>query len=241
MGSPAGRTAGMRALLPRAALLVASLLVVPAHAETSKRSVSGFKKIELRVPLDATIRQGKEFSVVLDLRDSDVADKITTEVRGDTLVIASNAHSLSMRGKNTATITLPELRRVAIAGSGDANISGFEQTGEVELAISGSGDIDYSGKSSGLSVAISGSGNVKLAGSTGSLSVAIDGSGDLKAADFPTKNAQVAVNGSGDADLRVTGGAVQFAVNGSGDIRWSGEASAVSAVTHGSGSIQKKR
>jgi len=29
-------------------------------------------------------------------------------------------------------------------------------------------------------------------------------------------------------------------VNGSGDIRWSGEASAVSAVTHGSGSIRKR-
>jgi hypothetical protein len=231
----------MRSLFPRAALLAASLLVVPARAETSKRSVSGFTKVELRVPLDVTIRPGKEFSMVMDLRDPDLAAKITTDVRGDTLVISSNVHSLSMRGKNTAAISMPELRGVSIAGSGDVDAAGFDQAGEVALAISGSGDINYSGKSAGLSVAISGSGNVKLAGSTGSLSVSIDGSGDLKAADFPAKNASVSVNGSGDADLRVTGGAVQFAVNGSGDIRWTGEASAVSAVTHGSGSIQKKR
>jgi hypothetical protein len=230
----------MRALLPRAALLAASLLVVPARAETFKRTVSGFTKVELRVPLDVTIRPGKE-SMVLDLRDAEYADKITTEVKGDTLVISSNVRSLNMRGKNTASISVPELRGVSIAGSGDVDVSGFEQSGVVGLAISGSGDINYSGKSAGLSVSISGSGNVKLAGSTGNLSVSIDGSGDVKAADFPAKNASVSVNGSGDADLHVTGGAVQFAVNGSGDIRWTGEASAVSAVTHGSGSIQKKR
>jgi hypothetical protein len=40
--------------------------------------------------------------------------------------------------------------------------------------------------------------------------------------------------------VQVTGGAVQLAVNGSGDIRWSGDASAVSSVTHGSGSIRKR-
>ena len=90
-----------------------------------------------------------------------------------------------------------------------------------------------------MAVAIAGSGNVKLKGSTGSLSVIIEGSGDLQASEFSAKNASVAVSGSGDADLRVSGGAVQFTVNGSGDIRWSGDASVVSAVTHGSGSIKK--
>jgi hypothetical protein len=231
----------MRALLPPAALLAASLLVVPAHAEKLTRSVSGFKRIELRLPLDVTIRPGKESTLELELRDPSVADKITTEVRGETLVISSNAHSLSMHGKNVATITMPELRGASIAGSGNIDISGFDQSGELALSISGSGDIAYSGKSGSLSVSISGSGNVKVAGAAGALAVSIDGSGDFKGADFATKNASVAVNGSGNADLRLTGGSANFAVNGSGDIRWWGDASTVSAVTHGSGSIQKKR
>jgi hypothetical protein len=241
MGGAPGRTVTMRALLTRAALLAASLLVIPAHAEKLKRPVSGFKRVELRLPLDVTIRPGKEFTLELDLRDPEVADKIATEVKGDTLVISSNAHSLSMHGKNVATITMPELRGASIGGSGNVDISGFDQSGELGLSISGSGDIAYSGKSSGLSVSISGSGSVKAAGAAGNLAVSIDGSGDFKGGDFAAKNASVAVNGSGNVDLRITGGAVQFAVNGSGDIRWWGDASTVSAVTHGSGSIQKKR
>lgn len=233
------RTGVMRALLPRTLLLTASLFLVPAGAETVNRKVEGFTKVHLQIPVDVTIRPGKAFSLVLDLRDAELAEKIATEVRGDTLYITSHEHSLHLRGTNTASITMPSFQGVSIAGSGDVDIAGFEQ-GDVSLAIAGSGNITYKGKSSTLEVAIEGSGDTKLAGSTGSLSVKVEGSGDLKAADFTAKNASVAVNGSGNADLRVSGGAVQLAVNGSGDIRWSGEASVVSAVTHGSGSIQKK-
>jgi hypothetical protein len=240
MSVRAARRGVMRALLPRAALLATSLLVLPVHAETVKRSVSGFTQVDLKLPLDITIRPGKEFSLVLEVRDSDLASKISTEVHGDTLVLSTNEHSLRMHGKDTATLTMPDLRGVSISGSGNVDVSGFDQASEISLAISGSGDIRYNGKSAAVSVSIAGSGNVKLAGSTGSLSVSIQGSGDLKAGDFNAKNASVAVDGSGDADLHISGGAVQFAVNGSGDIRWSGEASVVSAVTHGSGSIQKK-
>ncbi len=234
------RTTAMHALVPRIALLAASLLVIPVRAETVNRKVQGFTKVDLKLPLEVTIRPGKDFSLVLNLRDSELANKISTEVRGDTLLITSNERSLHLRGKNTATITMPDLRGVTISGSGDVDVAGFDQGGSLGLDISGSGDITYSGKTSALSVAIAGSGDAKLAGSTGTLSVSIQGSGDLKAADFTAKNASVSVDGSGNADLRVSGGAVQFAVNGSGDIRWSGDASVVSAVTHGSGSIQKK-
>ena len=235
-----GRTAGMRALVPRIALLAASLLVIPVRAETTTRQVQGFTKLDLKVPVNVTIRPGKAFSLVMDLHDSSMASKISTEVQGDTLVISSNERSLRFHGKNTATLTMPDLQGVSISGSGDVDVAGFDQGGSLSLAISGSGDITYNGKTSAVAVVIEGSGNVKLVGSTATLSVTIEGSGDLRAADFTAKNASVAVDGSGDADLRVSGGAVQFAVNGSGDIRWSGDASVVSAVTHGSGSIQKK-
>jgi hypothetical protein len=239
MGPGLGRRGGMRAFLPRAALGAALLFLPTAYADSAKRSVSGFTKVELKLSLDVTIRPGKESSVVLDLRDSDLAGKIVTEVQGDTLVISTNDHSLHMHGKNMATVTMPEFRGVSISGSGDVDVAGFAQSGDVGLAISGSGNISYEGKCSTLTVSISGSGNVKMKGSATSLSASIDGSGDLRGAEFTTKNAAIAVNGSGDADLRIAGGGVQFAVNGSGDIRWTGDASAVSAVTHGSGSIQK--
>jgi hypothetical protein len=220
------------------------LVAAPALADdrvSESRSVSGFARIELIAPLDVVVRPGK-FSCTVNTERS-IAAMLRTEVSGDTLRIVLDGRHLTMHGpqKHVIQITMPEFRGVHIQGSGDADISGFNQSGEVEIRIEGSGDVRYSGTSGALSVNVQGSGDVALAdGQAAALNVNIDGSGDLKASGFKSKNVSVAVNGSGDADVQVTGGAIQLAVNGSGDIRWSGEASAVSAVTHGSGSIRKR-
>jgi len=220
------------------------LAAAPALADdrvSESRSVSGFTRIELIAPLNIVVRPGK-FSCTVNT-DRAIAAALRTEVEGDTLRIVLEDRHLNVRGpqKHVIQITMPEFRGVHIQGSGDADISGFNQSGEVQLKIDGSGDIRYAGTSGALSVAVHGSGDVTLAeGQAAALKVAIDGSGDLKASGFKAKNVSVAVNGSGDADVQVTGGAVQLAVNGSGDIRWSGEASAISAVTHGSGTIRKR-
>lgn len=220
------------------------LVAAPALADdrvSESRSVSGFTRIDLVAPLDVVVRPGK-FSVTVNT-DRSIAALLRTDVQGDTLRIVLDAHHVNMRGpqKHTIQITMPDFRGVHIQGSGDADISGFTQSGEVQLRIEGSGDIRYAGTSGALSVTVQGSGDVVLAeGQTTALNVKIDGSGDLKASGFKSKNVSVSVNGSGDAEVQVTGGAIQLAVNGSGDIRWSGDASAVSAVSHGSGSIRKR-
>jgi Putative auto-transporter adhesin, head GIN domain len=222
------------------------LVALPALAErgngqrvSESRNVSGFTRIQLSAPMNIVVRPGK-FAVTLNT-DSNVAPLVRTDVQGDTLHISLEAHHLELQGKHLIQISMPEFRGVHIQGSGDADISGFKQSGQVQLRIAGSGDVTYAGTSEGLEVKVEGSGNVTLPeGTAGALHVSIDGSGDLRAASFRAKNASVSVNGSGNADLQVSGGAVQLAVNGSGDIRWSGDASAVSSVTHGSGSIRKR-
>jgi Putative auto-transporter adhesin, head GIN domain len=227
-------------------LLPILLVALPALAErgngqrvSEARNVSGFTRIQLSTPMDIVVRPGK-FALTLNT-DSNVAPMIRTEVEGDTLHISLESHHLELQGKHLIQITMPEFRGVQIQGSGNADIAGFKQSGQVQLKVAGSGDVTYAGTSDGLAVGIEGSGNVILReGTSGALHVSIDGSGDVRAAAFRAKNASVAVNGSGNAEVQVTGGAVQFAVNGSGDIRWSGDANAVSSVTHGSGSIRKR-
>jgi hypothetical protein len=220
-------------------LLAACSLALPALAGSDTRSVSGFTKIDLMAPVDLEVRPGK-FGATLEM-DPDVASHLTTEVQDDTLRISLDGRNLNFHKKQKIKVTMPEFRGVHIQGSGDADIAGFKEQEKVALHISGSGDVKFSGSSGGLAVNIEGSGDVLLAdGQTGSLHAVIQGSGNLKASDFKAKNASVAIDGSGDADIRVAGGALKLSVNGSGDIRWTGDATAVSAATHGSGSIAKR-
>ena len=220
-------------------LLATCTLALPAFAAGETRSVSGFTRIDLMAPVDLEVRPGK-FGATLQM-DSEVAQHLTTEVQGDTLRIALAGRNLDFHKKQRIQVTMPEIRGVHIQGSGDVDIAGFKDQEKVELRISGSGDMKFSGSAGGIAVNIEGSGDVVLAqGQAGSLQARIQGSGNLKAADFKAKNVSVAIEGSGDADIRVGGGALKLSVNGSGDIRWTGEASAVSAATHGSGSIAKR-
>jgi len=215
-----------------------TLLAVPALASET-RSVSGFTKIDLMAPVDLEVRPGK-FGATVDV-DPEVASHLTTEVQGDTLRISLDGRNLDFHRKQKIHVTMPEFRGVHIQGSGDADIAGFKDSEKVDLHISGSGDVKFAGSAGGIAVSIEGSGDVVLAqGQAGSLQAQIQGSGNLKAADFKAKNVSVAIEGSGDADIRVAGGALKLSVNGSGDIRWTGDASAVSAATHGSGTIAKR-
>lgn len=235
MEAGAGRTRRMR-LTPLA--LVACTLAFPALGSES-RSVSGFTRIDLAAPVDLEVRPGS-FGVKLEM-DQEVARRLTTEVQGDTLRISLDGRNLHFQGKPRIKVSMPEFRALHVQGSGDADIAGFKDQGKVELWISGSGDVKFAGSCAGIAVKIEGSGDVLLAeGQAGSLQAGIQGSGNLQSRDFKAKNVSVAIEGSGDADIRVAGGAFKGSVNGSGDIRWTGEASAVSAATHGSGSIAKR-
>jgi hypothetical protein len=219
-------------------VLATCTLTLPALAGET-RTLSGFTKIEVAGPVDVEVRPGA-FQVTLEM-DSEVARHLVTTVEDDELRIALEGRNLEVRGKPRVKVRMPAFRGVKIQGSGDADIEGFKSQEKVALAVSGSGDIRYKGTAAGVAVAIEGSGDVVLGeGEAGALQATIQGSGNLKARDFKAKNVSVGIMGSGDADVRVVGGALKAAVNGSGDIRWTGEASTVSAATHGSGSIAKR-
>ena len=220
-------------------LLAACALALPALAGPGDPERLRVHPIDLMAPVDLEVRPGK-FGATLQM-DPEVAQHLTTEVQGDTLRISLDGRNLDFHKKQRIQVTMPEFQGVHIQGSGDVDIAGFKDQEKVEIRISGSGDVKFSGSAGGLAVSIEGSGDVVLAqGQAGSLHARIQGSGNLKAADFKAKNVSVAIEGSGDADIRVAGGALKLSVNGSGDIRWTGDASAVSAATHGSGSIAKR-
>ncbi len=219
-------------------VLATCTLALPAFAGET-RALSGFTIVELGGPVDVEVRPGA-FQVTLEM-DADIARHLVTVVEDNTLRISLEGQNLNLHGKPKVKVRMPAFRGVKIQGSGDADVQGFRGQEKVALAVSGSGDIRYAGTAAAVAVAIEGSGDVVLAeGEAGALQVSIQGSGNLKARDFKAKNVSVGIMGSGDADIRVAGGALKAAVNGSGDIRWTGEASTVSAATHGSGSIAKR-
>ncbi len=98
-------------------------------------------------------------------------------------------------------VTVPEIKSLAVAGSGDIIGKSKIQTDKLELKIKGSGDMSLSLVVDQLNASIHGSGDIKLSGSTKDQMVSINGSGDYTAFELSAENSEVKVNGSGDVKI----------------------------------------
>ncbi len=223
-----------------AALLLAPLLLAPAHASSpfgghssitlgdgpvvtgsghivsQPRQTGGFDAVQTKGAIDLDIVIGAQAAVTVDM-DDNLQDLIRTEVHGGTLVIDSKG-SWTADHDPRVHITVPALTALAMQGSGDAALKGLNG-GDLALRISGSGDIDADGH-------------------VASLDVLVNGSGDAKLGTLQSDSARVRINGSGDVMVNVAQ-TLEASVYGSGDIRYRGNAK-VSSHVYGSGSVEKK-
>lgn len=116
----------------------------------------------------------------------------------------------------------PDLEKLEIVGSGDANIAELCREGDFSASISGSGDLRIDRLScDDLSLRIAGSGDMSIGvDSRGLIEAAIAGSGDIRLSGSADR-AAFSVAGSGDIDatgLKVAND-VLTSTKGSGDIR----------------------
>jgi hypothetical protein len=211
------------ALLPSAALAGTSVIngdwpVIQGSGRIVRqvRPVAPFTSVELDDSTDLEVRLGSTRSLTVEA-DDNLLPLLTTEVRGDTLVVASHG---SYRTQRTPRVwlTVPDLREVRVLGSGDVRLVGVANAG--------------------LSLNIEGSGDVEAVGRTGMLDATIEGSGDFKLRGLYARNARVRIMGSGDATVAVSG-ALDANVSGSGDVRYIGHPSWISVRKDGSGSVSQ--
>jgi hypothetical protein len=181
---------------------------------TQERNVSPFERISSNGPLDVAVRIGSPQKVAVTI-DDNLAELVSTEVRGKTLKIEITSPCRSDRNARVE-ITVPALAGFSNSGSGDVNLMGLE--GEsFEYEIAGSGDLQASGK-------------------MGSLDVSIKGSGDVDARDLDAGSVKVSIMGSGDAVVHAAE-SLDASIMGSGDVTCYGKPAHVEKHVMGSGEI----
>lgn len=201
-----------------------------------ERPVNGaFTAIVLANNGDLTVVQGPERSIRVEAEDN-LLPYLTTEIANGTLTLATERSMiLQEREPIRYTVTLPEVRRLAVTGSGDI---GSEQiVGEdLDLEIGGSGDLlleELTARQ--VEASINGSGSMTLAGEVQEQEIAINGSGDYEAGELVSENASVTVAGAGTATIWVAG-ELSTTINGSGDVIYYGNPQ-VEQTINGSGDL----
>ncbi|MEL7588858.1 MAG: head GIN domain-containing protein [Prolixibacteraceae bacterium] len=211
------------------------------QAAEEKREVAAFSGISLRIPATVYISQGDKQAIEIVAKES-ALEQIITEVNDRELVIRFPGKSYVWKdftpGKIEIFITVPEIDRLSVAGSGDIIGDGPVKSRIVDLTISGSGKLilgDLTAER--VKVSISGSGDMELSG-TGEavdLGIIISGSGNFKGIGFAAEDVNVKIAGSGDATVHAVK-SLKVRTAGSGDVNYKGNP-AIDQSILGSGKV----
>lgn len=136
------------------------------------------------------------------------------------------------------TITLPELSEMALAGTGNGDLSGFK--GEVlELSVAGTGGIVASQlEVQRLKGNIAGAGSLDLgSGSATSIELNIAGAGDVLGSEMRGNEVEVNIAGSGDVEVRAQK-TLKIGIAGTGNITYWGDPEVEQQIV-GSGGVTR--
>jgi hypothetical protein len=194
-----------------------------------KRELAGFNLVEIGGAIEADVTTGPAFSVELSGDPAAVA-LVLTRVKGDTLEITRESSSRGA-GKVHASIKLPVLHGIELAGASEAVVSGLAGEG-IRVGASGASQLKVTAtKGQHLAIDASGASRVEIGGAIDDLVIDVSGASQVRARDLVVGKAVVDVSGasslelngqdvSGDAsgasNVKVWGGRQRLAVDTSG-------------------------
>ncbi|QIB66947.1 GIN domain-containing protein [Kineobactrum salinum] len=200
----------------------ALLLSLPTLAATQR--VAGLEEVDqvhVYGSVEVEISQGAESELLL--RGSDASlQRQPFYVRGNTLVLG---RSVEHRNANFSDVkyklTLPELSRLQLQGSGQVYLRKFV-TPRIQVIVDGTGDIRlFDIESEEASFRMSGSGDIQAARvAVEQLRLNLSGSGDIHLGETAAQDTVAVINGSGDISVREPSYCdnVEISIIGSGDV-----------------------
>lgn len=206
---------------------------------TEMRSTGTYNSVSLSMSATVYITQDSLYSLEISGQEN-VIRQIETKVEGNQLVIRVR-HGVILGNHEPVKVYLsvPDVNRLDISGSGDIFTENTWQAETISLNISGSGNINIAGLyTDELSANISGSGAIKAAsGSVVREELKISGSGAIDLRSVEAGQVYSTTSGSGDTYIHATS-LLDVTISGSGDIWYYGNP-AVNTHISGSGNLRR--
>lgn len=234
----------MKNLVTTIALIMTAVLVAACGVRGNgnvieeSHDVSGFSEIKLSGIGTVIITQGESESLTVSA-ESNIMPLLEVKVSGNTLELGQKPNrSLNPTRDIIFTVTVKDLNRIEVSGSGSMEISSVD-TESFSIKVSGSGDVTIESLTAdSLSIDLSGSGKVTIDnGVVNEQELKISGSGSYEARHVESETAHIKISGSGSATVSVSD-ELTGNISGSGSINYFGDAS-TSISTSGSGSVNR--
>ena len=204
---------------------------------TEELHLSTIEGIDMQIAANVVIKQGSTQKIVVTGHQN-VLDELDMDVYGRIWKIKFD-NGCFRHYDLDIEITIPDLSKVIISGSGDVDILDFENQDELDLKIPGSGNIhlhEFHGATL-IESSISGSGSIQAFDSikVNITDVSISGSGNYKAYPITTNDCDINISGSGSCFVNVLDN-LDVNISGSGDVHYKGNPNIYQDIS-GSGNL----
>jgi len=192
------------------------------QAQLPLSQLKNFDGITLRGPDDVIVTAGDRFAVTID-GDATARRYVSVYVDDGVLRVERRAHEgwWGPSGGATVHVTMPHLKRVWLAGTGNLEIDKADGR-EFSALLQGPGNMDVKDVTADtVRVTVQGPGDATLGGATKMLTLNLSGPGNVRADALSARTADITVSGPGDVQARAIGDAKLIA-SGPGGIHVTG-------------------
>jgi hypothetical protein len=200
------------------------------------RDISAFSALDVGGAFKVYLTQGEEEALVVEA-DENLLDVISTEVRGNTLVIKTTE---TIRNAEAMNIYLTFVKMDELEISGACHLSGENKMtfDDLEMDCSGASQIDLKLSADNLELEFSGASDIEMYGSAGSVSMDISGASKFDAYDLEVQKYSIDISGAAHAKIFVTE-ELSADVSGAASLKYRGDASLTDWDVSGAGSLKK--
>ena len=207
------------------------------------RSVSGYHGVAVSGSIELFLTQGNEESVVISADDTNLRDKVITEVDDGILhIYLERKNKIQIDWPNQkkirAYVSVKDIDYLSSSGSGKLHIEGNIKADKLKVDISGSGNLEGAVNTKDLLLGISGSADVDLSGTAEKSDFHISGSGNIRSYDFSTEYCTASISGSGNVKVTVTK-ELSAHISGSGSVFIKGDGLIRDYSASGSGKFKR--
>jgi Putative auto-transporter adhesin, head GIN domain len=215
-----------------------------------------FTGVEVSSSFDVEVSQSNSYKVVVSTHEN-IIDYLDVVITGDTLKVRLKPGSYTNTDLK-ATVTMPELNRLALSGASRGNVKGFRSTGDFELDVSGASQLEIDMEAGQTNVEISGASRVtgqlkarntqfevsgasrcELNGSAEDTVLKVSGASQTLLVDFPVQNADLSVSGASRAKI-FTDGVLNVNVSGASSVEYSGNPELSNVSVTGASKLNNK-
>jgi Putative auto-transporter adhesin, head GIN domain len=214
------------------------ILIGSGNLETKEYALADFTAVEISSAFEFEAEQSGSFSINVTA-DDNAMDYVQVVKDGQTLKIGFQNAPGFRRITLKASITLPQLRGLAVSGASRGTISGFSSSEDLDVAVSGASRVTGDITAGNAEFGISGASTIQLEGAANDMVAQVSGASRFNLEDFAVDNADVNISGASTGTINLTG-RLDANVSGASTLLYIGEPTMGDISVTGASTLRQK-